>query len=238
MEVQVQYKLDGKRAFHQPGEGEVTIARRMADEAFRKEQEQHRYDDHIAPINRLVDALRESGGRWLPYVAPMYGGVSARLLSLLRDPGPMTQSHKGSGFLSMENDDATAEAISQYFAAAGIGAIDIVPWNVYPWYINRAPKASELNDGIEPLRRVIGLLPHLRVVMLHGGSAVDGWKRFARQHQSPVTALGLVVIETYHTSRQAFWHSDPSVRESRREHLRGAFTEAARVLAGGRAPSV
>jgi hypothetical protein len=29
----------------------------MADEAFRKEQEQHRFDDHIAPINRLVDRI-------------------------------------------------------------------------------------------------------------------------------------------------------------------------------------
>lgn len=230
--------LYGKLASHRTGETEDTIARRMADEAFRKEQEQHRFDDHIAPINRLVDALRAEGGRWLPYVAPMYGGTRARLLSLLRDPGPMTQTHhKGSGFLSMENDDPSAEAISQYFDAAGIEAIDLVPWNVYPWYINRAPKAAELNDGIDPLRRLIEILPKLRVVMVHGGSASDGWKRFARQHQTVITTCRLVVIETYHTSRQALWHADPSVRESRKEHLRGAFAEAARVLSD-RAPSV
>src|SRR5688572_10358255 len=107
----------------------------MTDPWFREEQWQHRFDAHVAPINRLVDTLRDSGRGWVPYVAPMYGGANARLLSLLRDPGPMTQTEGGSGFICMENDDATAEAISQYFSDARIPATDIVPWNVYPWYI-------------------------------------------------------------------------------------------------------
>jgi hypothetical protein len=202
----------------------------MADKRFRDDQWKHRYDDHVAPINRFVDDLRESGTRWLPYVAPMYGGVHARLLSLLRDPGPKTREQKGSGFLSMENDDPTAEAISQCFATVEIGAQDIVPWNVYPWYINRAPKVSELNEGLEPLRRLLDLLPNLRVVMLHGVSAQDGWRRFAKQHGQLLVVRKLHVIETYHVSRQAFWHGDPSVRELRREALRQAFIEAARLL--------
>jgi hypothetical protein len=102
----------------------------------------------------------------------MYGGVNARLLSVLRDPGPMTQeTTNGSGFLCMENDDASAEAICNLFAEAGIDAGDIIPWNAYPWYINRVPKAAELDDGVTPLKSIINLLPKLRVVMLHGGSA-------------------------------------------------------------------
>lgn len=202
----------------------------MAEDTFRNEQWQHRYDTHIAPVNRLVDTLRRSERGWLPYVAPMYGGVNARLLSLLRDPGPMTQASAGSGFLSMENDDATAETISKYFADAGIGAPDVVPWNVYPWYINRAPTASELNDGVEPLRRLIAILPNLRVVMLHGVSARNGWKRFGSRWPQVVTTSGLRVISTYHTSRQAFWHADSAVREARKGDLHRAFAEAARVL--------
>jgi hypothetical protein len=83
----------------------------MADPVFRNEQWQRRFDTHIEPINLLVDELRISERGWLPYVAPMYGGVNARLLSVLRDPGPKTRSEDGSGFLSMENDDPTAEAI-------------------------------------------------------------------------------------------------------------------------------
>ena len=206
------------------------MTRKMADPAFREAQRQRRFDEHVAPINHLVDSLRDSGRGWAPYVAPMYGGVNARLLSLLRDPGPKTQEEGGSGFLSMENDDATAEAISRYFEEAGIEAQDIVPWNVYPWYINRAPKAAELAAGTPPLHQLVELLPRLRVVMLHGGSAHVGWKRFEREHPSVVSTRGLCVIATYHTSRQAFWHRSPEVRESRKLHLKEAFTKAARVL--------
>ena len=119
----------------------------MADPTFRQEQWQHRFDPHIAPINQFVDELRR-GGKWAPYVAPMYGGTAARLLSVLRDPGPMTQDDVGSGFLCMENDDPTAETICGLFQDAGIIGSDIVPWNMYPWYINRLPKGLELDEGL------------------------------------------------------------------------------------------
>src|SRR6267142_5337154 len=103
----------------------------------------------------------------------------------------------------MENDDATAEAINQYFAEAGICPGVAVLWNIYPWYINREPKAAELEAGLEPLARLIELLPRLSVVMLHGCSAQKGWKRFVRRHPEFETPPRLHVISTYHTSRQA-----------------------------------
>lgn len=197
-----------------------------------------RYDDHIAPINRLVDELSKWGYGWLPYVAPMYGGVNASVLSLLRDPGPKTQTDRGSGFICMENDDATAETISRYFAEAGISAHNVVPWNAYPWYINRNPSASELNVGVEALRRLIELLPRLRVVMLHGGVARNACKRLATRYGSLLYGRDLHVLATYHTSRQAFWHRDPAVRQARKEHLRNAFAEAAQLLSGFDAPTI
>ncbi|WP_052762081.1 uracil-DNA glycosylase family protein [Jiangella alkaliphila] len=82
----------------------------MADPAFRAEQERGRYAPHVRPINEFVDTLRDQDGRgWMPHVAPLHGGVEARLLSLLRDPGPKTRDGVGSGFLCIENDDPTAE---------------------------------------------------------------------------------------------------------------------------------
>lgn len=110
------------------------MVRRMRDANFRAEQLAGLRDPHIAPINALVDDILDSAaGLWAPYVAPMYGGVKARLLSVLRDPGPKTNvDHGGSGFLCMENHDATAEKISGLFADARIGAREIVPWNAYP----------------------------------------------------------------------------------------------------------
>jgi hypothetical protein len=207
------------------------MTRRMRDATFRAQQLASLRAEHIAPINDLVDEIRDDAtGLWAPYVAPMYGGTSARLLSVLRDPGPKTNTdHGGSGFLCMENDDATAERISGLFAHAGITADDIVPWNAYPWYINKAPTAAQLDAGVEPLRRLVALLPNLQVVMLHGGSAHDSWKRLIRRHPD-IADRGATVIETYHTSRQAFWHKDPTERQRRADHLHAAFRRASELL--------
>lgn len=202
------------------------MARKMADPEFRNRQWLTRYNEHIAPINEYVDELCRLDHGWAPYVAPLYGGINAKLLSVLRDPGPMTQTNGGSGFLCVENDDATAEAIGELFSSAGIDMSDVLPWNAYPWYINRAPKAAELDAGVIPLRHIIDLLPNLKVVMLHGGSAHNSWKRLIRRYPNIMSEKKIHVISTYHTSRQAFWHRDPEVRESRKKHLHRAFKEA------------
>src|SRR3954447_510476 len=117
----------------------------MRDAEFRRSQESGVRLPHIQPINELVDALCEEGRGWVPYVAPLYGGVDAELLSVLRDPGPMTNVEKrGSGFLCLEKDDAAAEWFATLLAGAGITPERMNPWNAYPWYINRKPNAAEL----------------------------------------------------------------------------------------------
>src|SRR4051794_27221473 len=97
------------------------VVRRMADPGFRAEQWAGRYASHVAPLNRLVDDLRKPGHPgWLPYVAPWQGGVQARVLSILRDPGPKTLEDGGSGMLCLENDDPTAETQVRLFDEAGV----------------------------------------------------------------------------------------------------------------------
>jgi hypothetical protein len=208
----------------------------MRDPQFRQEQVDGLRAPHVAPVNALVDELIDPAGRgWVPYVAPVYGGVYAGVLCVQRDPGPMTHSqYGGSGFLCPENDDATAERFATLLDEAGIAVSEILAWNAYPWYINRVPRAAELDAGVEPLRRVCGLLPELRVVMLHGGSARDGWARLARRH--PALAARFEVVPTYHTSSQAFI-GPPDVRAARMTALREAFARTASVLHSRSAPS-
>jgi hypothetical protein len=201
----------------------------MRDPAFRRSQLDGLRLPHVAPVNALVDELRGSGRGWVPYIAPIYGGVDARMLSVLRDPGPGTNdASDGSGFLCLENDDATAERFATLLDEAGISPAEMVPWNAYPWFINRRPRTGELDAGIEPLRRLVELLPRLRVVMLNGIDAQTAWRRYARRH--PATVQSLVVIATYHTSPQALWTSDLAVREGRLRRLKGAFVEARNAL--------
>jgi len=203
----------------------------MRELVFRQWQVDHRMDPHIAPINKLVAELKNREGRgWLPEVAPVHGGVNARVLSVLRDPGPKTQEGKGSGFLCIENDDPTAEAQCALFEEHGIAPGWVLPWNAYPWYIDRAPRAAEKDAGAGVLCEVIDLVPTLQAVFLQGNDAIDVWKRVLRLRPAVVHERNLEVIESIHPGRQALWTSDPAERAARKDKQRNAFQHLVAAL--------
>jgi hypothetical protein len=203
----------------------------MADERFRLEQERARYAPHVRAINEMVDRLRDQDGRgWMPHVAPWHGGVHARVLSVLRDPGPKAQDGLGSGFLCVENDDPTAELQCRSFIDVGIDARDVTPWNAYPWYINRAPNASERQAGVDPLLRLLQLLPQLKVVLLQGRDAQDTWRRLTKQCPEKIEQRQFQLVRTYHPGRQALWSRDPAVREARAQDRVQAYFRVADAL--------
>ena len=68
-----------------------------------------------------------------------------------------------------------------------------------------------------PPRRLLTLLPHLRIVMLNGGDAQALCRKFHARH--PRLAERYHVRPTYHTSRQAFIGSR-EIREARLADLR------------------
>ncbi len=200
----------------------------MSDAEFQSRQYQHRYDAHVKPINELVDRLRDPHGRgWVPYVAPVHGGVDAWILSILRDPGPATQEGVGSGFLCIENADPTAEQQCVAFANVGVTASDVVPWNAYPWYVNRKLTAAERQAGVSPLAQLLALLPRVTVVLLQGRDAADTWRRFERDLPTALRDREIEVIATYHPGRQALWARDPAERERRRQARNAAYLRAA-----------
>jgi hypothetical protein len=202
----------------------------MAEASFRVEQEQGRYAPHVRPVNELVDELCRSGDAWMPHVAPVHGGVEARVLTVLRDPGPKTQVGVGSGFLCVENDDPTAQTQMELMADAGVTAGDVTPWNAYPWYINAAPRAGQLEAGVEPLRRLLLLLPRLVAVLLQGNEAHSSWDRLTKRHPDAARRPQLVV-RTFHPSRGALHTRYPDVRAARVAHRREAWLEVGRALA-------
>jgi len=203
------------------------MARRMRDEVYRDDQWAHRYTGRVAAINRFIDEL---GAGDPPYIPPICGGADARALSISRDPGPKAGGVNGSGFLSIENDDLSAERMGQFLRDAGIDYGQVVPWNAYPWYINSDPTAEQLIAGVEPLRDLICLMPRLRVVILHGSAAAKGWKLFLREHHGLVEGRGIVWLATYHTSRQALRTPDRGQGELREACIRNAFALAASVM--------
>lgn len=208
------------------------MPRRMSDLAFRDAQEADRYAAHVRPVNELVDSLRDESRGWMPHVAPLHGGVNARVLSVLRDPGPATQAGSGSGFLCIENDDPTAARQLAMFTEVGVSPADITPWNAYPWYINAAPKAAQLDAGVDPLVALLDLMTELRAVFLQGNEARSSWARLTKRYPDRARRPDSV-IATFHPGRQALFHPDPDVRAARAEHRAAAYRELAGALGRG-----
>lgn len=203
----------------------------MADPDFHRDQRDRLRDRHVGPINDFVDSLRDKERRgWIPYLAPLHGGVEARVLSVLRDPGSMTQEVRGSSFLSIENDDPTAERQCELFGAVGVTPHDITPWNAYPWYINRKPIAAELDAGAAVLRNLLELLPNLKIVLLQGNEAHSVWERTLKLRATPQWVRELEVAQCVHPSPQGLWTADPAERAERVRRQRHAYQQVGDAL--------
>ena len=202
----------------------------MADDRSRAGQARRGREGRVAPVDELVEALnaaRPDGCGPIPWAAPHDGGVEAVVLSLLSNPGPAAGGPGGSGFVSVENAAPSSRRMVRVRAAAGLDAERVIVWNVVPWYVHDLLRgrttAAMRAAGVEPLRRLLALLPRLRAVVLHGGDARDGWARLLRAH--PGAGDGLVVVSTWHPSNQVF--AVPAAERERREaHLVDAYRTA------------
>jgi len=209
--------------------------RRTSDPEFLRNQHAHLYDPHVAPFNDLVDDMnRHSTRGWVPHIAPMFGGVSARVLSIFEAPGKGTlEPPIGSGMLCTQNNDGSADLHATLLAHARIPVAELLPWNSYPWYIGRRkPTAGELDAAAPELDRLIALAPALRIVILHGEYAKDGWRRYASRY--PVTAGRLTKFETWHTSILATNGAPtPEARAERCADRFSTYSDVAELLRAG-----
>ncbi|MBC7595299.1 MAG: uracil-DNA glycosylase [Kineosporiaceae bacterium] len=175
-------------------------------------------------VERLIDSRANAGLiAEVPTFDPAEAGINARVLLLLEAPGPMTNalnSHPGSGFISSDNDDSTAENL--WHARQDAELIDdTLLWNIVPWYLGPAdkkPKVSDLREGAKTLRELISMLPELHTVVTLGVIPRNGWTRFGR----PNLGTAMRTIETWHPSQLAM--NQPG----KREHLAEALTRARR----------
>jgi len=202
------------------------------DDPFWQQQRRDLRIPRIAPITNLVESLRKPGHEDVPYVAPIYGGIHARLLTVLTHPARAAcATLGGTGFLCIENPDPTAAKVKDLLKDAGIRFEDMVPWNAYPWFTEHdRVSGPELELGIEPWLQLMALLPALRVIMLLGGTAQDGWKRLLKRQPELASRPGLLAIASYSPGPSALRHPDPRERERRRQDLRDAFRRAAAAI--------
>lgn len=185
--------------------------------AIAARQELATRSDHVAPLNDFTREL-EYRGR-VPSFDPTDAGINARVLFVLEAPGPMAGADRGSGFVSADNNDATAA--NCWTARSAAGLIDgVLMWNACPWYLGAAtvkPSPLEVARGAAELRALIDLLPYLQTVVLCGSYAKTAW----RTHVVHTFDNAPDAIETWHPSAASL------SRPERRTHFMNAVARAA-----------
>jgi len=203
--------LDSPRGFRDP----ALVAERI---------EMLELEPRVQPLRAWAADLAARRDTVVPWFDPAEAGIDTRVLLVFEAPGPMTfEGHKrrGSGFISADNNDQTAENTWRSRAEAGLheGALC---WNIVPWYLgpaSRKPTAVEVKDGANELLSLMRLLPCLDTVVLSGRYAQDGWrKHLAHSLRRPAVR----VIETWHPSPLAL--NQPGKRDAYIAALREAAT--------------
>jgi hypothetical protein len=168
------------------------------------------HEPHMAPLTAFVERLRVSRPKAsIPYFDPTEAGVHARVLCLFEAPGPKATPPAGSGFISADNDDQTAQNMWQFLQEAGIDrAAEYLAWNVVPWYVGdgtriRAVRGTDLAEAKQATEELLTLLPRLQVAVLFGKAAARAWGQIGAP---------LDVIEAPHPSPRNV-NSRPWVRE-------------------------
>lgn len=206
-------------------------ANKLAAELERKRGLLTRPD--ILPLTEHVERIRSARGRdRVPDFDPTEAGVRAPLLLLLEAPGAKaTRERGGSGFVSPDNDDGTAENMWWLLRQAGVDrAKDVVTWNIVPWYLGSDSKIKpatrvDLEAARPYVAELLGLLVNLRVVVLIGRRAADGWRQLA---------IDLPSVEVPHPSPQNL-NTRPQSRALIRDRLREAQERAMQSIGPGAA---
>jgi hypothetical protein len=136
----------------------------------------------MAPLTAYVRRLREARpDSDVPDFDPTQAGLDARVLILLEAPGRLGATiRRGSGFISPDNDDPTAENTWTLMLDAGLDRRWCINWNVVPWYVGTdakldRPSSADLLDAAPATRELLAILPNLRVILLLGGVAKAAW---------------------------------------------------------------
>ncbi|MFS2028970.1 MULTISPECIES: uracil-DNA glycosylase [unclassified Curtobacterium] len=165
----------------------------------------------------------------LPHFDPAETGIRSQVLLLLEAPGPKTVPEwGGSGFISVDNNDPTAQNVWRTRDEVGLHR-GVLAWNIVPWVLGRAsvkPTPVDLAQGAVELRGLLALLPDLRCVILSGQKAQAGWD----EHLDLTLGDRYRVLRTVHPAGQSF------AQAGAKEHFVATLTKAATFIdrpAGG-----
>lgn len=129
---------------------------------------------HVYPLNNLVEKINKSeyGDNTVPWFDPFGAGINAKVLFLLQDP---SNAALGTGFISPDNPDKTADYTSYFRNKANLLPKELVHWNIIPWEIKNRNLKTELLKAKPFFIEFLSELKNLQVVVCMGKYAEFGW---------------------------------------------------------------
>jgi hypothetical protein len=171
------------------------------------------HEPHVETLTAFVADLRAANavGMIYPDFDPLDGGIDADILFLFEKPGPKTSpEHGGSGFISRDNNDPTAEATFKFMRSGNLPRQRTLIWNAIPgWNGERRIGAQEWREGVAALKGLISILPVLRTMVLVG--------RKAERARSLVQDMPIRLLFSPHPSpvvrgsRRSQWETIPTI---------------------------
>lgn len=186
--------------------------RTLRGQAAREQRNCLLIQPHMVPLVQFTNRLRATGHGIVPNFDPLDGGILAQALFLFEKPGPMTDDTRsgrsGSGFISRDNDDPSAKAITAFMLQAAIPREMTILWNIIPWWNGtRRITAAEHRAGIAALLDLVALISKLKVIVLVGNRA--------HRAEQAIAHVGVPIFKTAHpspivrASRPQLWASIP-----------------------------
>lgn len=167
---------------------------------------------HMQKLKAFVEKMRaslSSKDDEVPDFDPCDGGENATILFLFEKPGPMACRKKGgSGFISQDNNDRTAEATKEFLKRAEIDRKTAIFWNAIPvWNGTRKITAAEKKDAAQKLEELLKITSKVKSIVLVGEKAqrvgksmnLKNYNVFNSMHPSPINKA----------SRRAQWERIP-----------------------------
>ena len=183
---------------------------------------------HVAPLNQLVDQIADARvlpRSHIPYIdisIQITGGVQARALVMLDNPSTRVEAGTGSGLLSLDNDDRMARNLYEAYERHKIHWSNVLP--VERRTVSGCSPQRQLDQERTArrcpwIREFLRRCPQLKIVLLLGCAAEDGWQ-LARVGGS------LEVVAAPHCSGRGLSSHDARVRfEKAVAHLARALNE-------------